>query len=55
MRTDKVIVEIDLQERETAEEWLKNNLGSVKFSRIRSVKAVVEEPRKVTGKQKQQS
>lgn len=55
MRIDKVIVEIELQERETAEQWLKNNLGSVKFSRVKSVTEVVEEPRKVTGKQKQQS
>jgi len=52
MRTHKVILEIELQERETPEQWLKNTLGSVKYGRIKSITTVKEEPKKVSGNPK---
>ena len=52
MRTHKVILEIELQDRETPEQWLKNTLGSVKYTRIKSITAVEEESKKISGNPK---
>ena len=48
MRTDKVVIEIQLQGNETAEGWLKSNLGSVKYGRVLSIEPYVNQSRKIT-------
>jgi hypothetical protein len=47
MRTHKVLVEIELEDRETVEKWLRNSLGSVKFSRIKSIESVEDKLEKL--------
>jgi len=47
MRTHKVLIEVELEERETVEKWLINSLGSVKFSRIKSIENVEDKLEKL--------
>jgi hypothetical protein len=48
MRTDKVVIEMQLQGNETVEGWLKKNLGSVKYGRVLSIEPYVNQSRKIT-------
>lgn len=47
MRTDKVVIEMELQGNETVEGWLKSNLGSVKYGRVLSIEPYVNQSRKI--------
>ena len=51
MRTHKIIIELELGDRESPESWLKNTLGSIKFGRVKSIRTLenkIEEKRKVS-------